>query len=166
MEYPQRSSVNVSRCLLPLQKWDGMVNYLPSLLHLMPLKCCQAEKACVVSLGFMRVQYGSLAYGNPKKLQLYIYFSLVQRWVKVQKVGTYHLTTGNGTEIQINCVQPSPQHQKIFFVLVNFIINLNIEKFTLLRKIKIIHGYSNSLGKLEHPLDRLFIKSIFSGHVQ
>lgn len=51
MKYPQRSIVNVSRCPPPLQKWGGMVNYLPSLLHLMSLKRCQAEKAYLVSLG-------------------------------------------------------------------------------------------------------------------
>lgn len=68
MEYPQRYTVNVSRRLPPLHKWEGMVNYLPSLLHLMPLKCCQAENTYVVSLGFTRGQYGSLGYGNPEKL--------------------------------------------------------------------------------------------------
>lgn len=51
MKYPQRSIVNVSRCPPPLQKWGGTVNYLPSLLHLMSVKCCRAEKAYLVSLG-------------------------------------------------------------------------------------------------------------------
>jgi len=55
MKYPQRSIVNVSRCPPPLQKWGGMVNYLPSLLHLMSLKCCQAEKAYLVSLDLREV---------------------------------------------------------------------------------------------------------------
>lgn len=77
-----------------------MVNYLPSLLHLMPLKCCQAEKAYVVSLGFMRGQCGSLGFGNPEKLQVYIFFSLIHRRGKVQKTKKAHLTD-NGFDIQI-----------------------------------------------------------------
>lgn len=66
MKYPQRSIVNVSRCPPPLQKWGGMVNYLPSLLRLMSLKYCQAEKAYLVSLGLGEVY--SLGYrGGEKK---------------------------------------------------------------------------------------------------
>lgn len=68
MKYPQRSIVNVSRCPPPLQKWGGMVNYLPSLLHLMSLKCCQAEKAYLVSLGLREVYAVVWDTGEEKKV--------------------------------------------------------------------------------------------------
>lgn len=67
MKYPQRSIVNVSRCPPPLQKWGGMVNYLPSLLHLMSLKCCQAKKGLSCLTGFKRGLCCSLGYRGGKK---------------------------------------------------------------------------------------------------
>lgn len=51
----------------PLQKRGGMVNYLPSLLHLMSLKRCQAEKAYRVSLG-LRGLCCSLGYRGGRKV--------------------------------------------------------------------------------------------------
>lgn len=69
-----------------------MVNYLPSLLHLMSLKRCQAEKAYLVSLGLGEVY--SLGYRGGEKKKVVVLCRPILSFIPMQDQEQQQKTNG------------------------------------------------------------------------